>query len=71
MKYSKRFEVKDFTYAIPVSRFRNREFSTFEIIVSYLKDKVKLSNHQIAVILKRDDRTIWTVYNRAIKKKNG
>jgi len=28
-----------------------------------------LTYHEIAVITNRDDRTIWTVYNRAKKKR--
>ncbi len=39
-----------------------------ENIVFYLKDNVKLSYHEIAILLKRDDRTIWSTYQRAFKK---
>ena len=42
-----------------------------EAAVSYMKDSLDMTYHEIAVSLNRDDRTIWTVYNRAIKKKGG
>ena len=54
---------------IPLSIFTNRKFSALEVLVSYLKEKFSLTYHEIALLVKRDDRTIWTVYQRA-KKKN-
>ena len=42
-----------------------------ESVVFYMKDSLEMTYHEIAVSLNRDDRTIWTVYNRALKKKNG
>jgi len=53
---------------IPLSIFTNRKFSALEVLVSYLKEEFSLSYHEIAILLKRDDRTIWTVYQRAGKK---
>ena len=52
---------------IPCAIFTKR-LSTFESICKHLKESKGLTYHQIAVLLKRDDRTIWTVYNNAIKK---
>jgi DNA-directed RNA polymerase specialized sigma24 family protein len=40
-----------------------------ESVVFYMKDTLGLTYHEIAVELNRDDRTIWTVYNRAKSKK--
>jgi DNA-directed RNA polymerase specialized sigma24 family protein len=40
-----------------------------ESVVDYMKDSLGLSYHEIAKELNRDDRTIWTVYHRASKKK--
>ena len=56
-------------YSIPVSILKDRKLSVLENIVSYLKDTFGLTYHNIAVLLNRDDRTIWTVYQRAIKKR--
>ena len=55
-------------FFIPVSIFSNLKLSILEIIVKYLKEELNLNYHNIAVLLKRDDRTIWTVYNRSLKK---
>ena len=53
---------------IPLSIFTNRKLSALEVLVSYLKEEFSLTYHEIALLLKRDDRTIWTVYQRAGKK---
>ena len=53
---------------IPITSFSDRKFTIFESLVVYLKD-LGLKNHEIAVMLHRDDRTIWSVYNRAKRKK--
>ena len=54
---------------VPLSIFREKDLSILENLVSYLKLNLRLSFHQIAVLLQRDDRTIWTVYKRALKKR--
>lgn len=54
---------------IPPSIFRNTSLGVLEAIVDYLKTEKGLSFHDIAVLLDRDERNIWTVYNRAQKKK--
>ena len=56
-------------YHIPVSILQDRKLSVLENIVSYLKDTFGLTYHRIALLLNRNDRTIWTVYQRARKKK--
>ncbi len=66
-KQSKKFEVKETEYNITVSKFKD-ELSILETAVVYLKDQYNLSYHYIAELLQRDERTIWTVYNRAMKK---
>ena len=54
---------------IPSSIFLDRSISVLEAIVEYLKDEKKMSYHEIGVLLNRDDRTIWTCYNRVQKKR--
>ncbi|MBD3249451.1 hypothetical protein GF336_05380 [Candidatus Woesearchaeota archaeon] len=54
-------------YSIPISSI-NADLSLLESIVSYLRSHFNLSYHQISLLLKRDERTIWTVYSRAKKK---
>ncbi len=55
-------------YNVPVSALRDK-LSILEATVAYLKDQFKLSYHKIGELLQRDERTVWTVYNRAEKKK--
>jgi len=54
---------------IPVSAFADRSLSTLESVVGFIKD-IDYSNHEVALMLHLDDRTIWTVYDR-VKKKRG
>ena len=68
-KRKERLLVKDSKFFIPVSILQNRKFSVLEAIVSYLKDNFNLRYSEIAVLLNRDERNMWTVYNRAKKKK--
>jgi len=54
---------------IPSSIFKDRTLSVLEAMVEYLKEKQNLTYHQIALLLNRDERNIWTVYSRAKKKR--
>jgi hypothetical protein len=55
---------------IPTFVFKDRSVAVFESLVEYLKDHKGLTFHEIAVMLNRNDRTIWTVYKRSkIKRK--
>jgi len=69
-KLSSEFAIGDSKYFIPVEEISSRRFSVLESIVKFLKEKYSLSNNQIAKLLNRDSKTIWTVYARA-KKKEG
>ena len=53
---------------VPVSIFENKKLSVFEILVSYLKSNLSLKFSEIASLLNRDARTIWTVWSRARRK---
>ncbi|MBI2134818.1 hypothetical protein HYU09_02430 [Candidatus Woesearchaeota archaeon] len=69
-KLESKFVVEEISpYSIPAAILQDRNFSVLENVVSYLKDTFGLTYHKIAVLLSRDDRTIWTVYQRAIKKR--
>jgi uncharacterized protein (UPF0371 family) len=67
---SKKLSLDSSNYLIPVSVLCDRNISLFETMVEYLKEIKGLTYHEIAVLTNRDDRTIWTVYNRAKKKRN-
>ncbi|MBN2422617.1 hypothetical protein JXB41_05290 [Candidatus Woesearchaeota archaeon] len=55
---------------IPLQELSSAVFSVSELIVTYLKDTLKMKNSDIAHAIKRDERTIWTWYARVQKKKN-
>ena len=58
-------------YVVPAALFAERKLSVLETLAHYLQTTLKLSLHDIAVLLNRDDRTIWTVCSRARKKLGG
>ena len=59
------FQYKLSSHHIPVSIIRRRDVSVLEGIVEYLRDQHHLSFIQIAFMLNRSSKTIWTVYKRA------
>ena len=63
-KYKHQKEIKE----IPLSLFSNRKLGVLEVTVKYLKENNNLPNSEIAKILNRDERTISSTYNKAIKK---
>ncbi len=68
-KHPEPFKKLDYKYSVPTFIFSNKRFSVLENLCLYLKDHYKLSYHELAVLLNRDERTIWTAYNRAKKKR--
>jgi hypothetical protein len=59
-------DVKDLV--IPVSLLRSTSLTIFEAIVVHLHDTQDFSYHEIGELLARDERNIWTVHHRALKK---
>ncbi|MFC1691046.1 hypothetical protein ACFL0W_02585 [Nanoarchaeota archaeon] len=57
------------TRLVPTSIFKDRDVSVLEVLVEFLKEQQGLSFSEIAGLLNRDDRTIWTCYSRAKKKR--
>lgn len=53
---------------VPISIFDDKKH-VLESLVKYLKEDLGLSFHEIAMLLARDDRTIWTTYNNSKKMK--
>ena len=68
-KKSVSFAGKRARFVIPTAVLKNLDLSVLENIVVYLKEELDLAYHEIADVLKRDDRTVWSVYNKANKKK--
>jgi len=55
---------------IPLSVVTDRSISILEVVVEYLRDRAGFTNHEIAVMLNRSDKTVSTVYNRTRKKRS-
>lgn len=70
-KLESKFIIRKIKFEIPISIFFNRRFSPLESLVRYLKSKFSLKNHDIAILLNRDDTTIWTICNRLKRKYEG
>lgn len=56
---------------IPLQVLSDRKYSIFESAVKYLREEKGLNYAKIAKLTGRNERTIWTVYNRAAKKERG
>ena len=57
----------DTEFNLPVSLFCSK-LSILEASATYLKDNFNLSFHQIGALLQRSEKTVWTVYNRGLRK---
>ena len=55
-------------YTLPINILADRSRSILEHVCLYLKDTYGLKFCQIARIINRDERTVWTVYRRAKRK---
>jgi len=66
---AKSTETVDSSITLPTYIFRDRTLKPLEAVVEYLREHRQLTLHQIARLLNRDDRTIWTVYDRAKRKR--
>lgn len=61
--------IADSDIKIPVSLFSERKYAPLEVVVAFLKDSHNLTFAEIAVLLARSPKTVWTIYQR-IQKKN-
>jgi len=55
--------------SIPITIFTNK-LGGLEGLTKYLKENLGLTYHEIAELINRNDRTIWTAYNKSIKKQS-
>lgn len=58
------------TDAVPIEIFAG-DLAPAEALVKYLKENLSLRFTDMAKILNRDERGLWTSYHRALKKKKG
>lgn len=64
-------KVEDKKNLIPVDVFKNRKLSVLELTVKFLKENKNLKFSEIAKLINRDNRTIWSSYNNSLKKYKG
>ena len=66
-KQKEPIKVKETKIKLPISIFENKELTILESLIVYLKEK-EMKYSEIAEFLERNQRNIWTIYSRAIKK---
>lgn len=54
---------------VPLGVFATRQLSCLQALVAYLKENQKYSFSKISRLLNRDNRTIWTSYQQAKKRR--
>ncbi|PLW80161.1 hypothetical protein C0585_03985 [Candidatus Woesearchaeota archaeon] len=67
-KYSKKFLNKKSEYVLPYDVLQDDKYSILENIVTRLKTQYNLGFTKIGELIDRDPRTIWTIYQRSIKR---
>jgi len=67
-KLSKQFEEQETKITIPSTLFYNRTLSVLEHITKHLKENYDLNYTEIAKLLNRSPKTIWTTHQRTKKK---
>lgn len=63
------FQVYPSQLLIPIEIFQDRDYPILERLVRYLKEEQEIPVLKIAEMLDKSKSTIWTVYNRARRKK--
>lgn len=63
------FEEKETSITIPLTLFSDRTLSILEHMTKHLKENYELNYTDIATLLNRSPKTIWTVHQRARKKR--
>ncbi len=69
-KSPERLDLSNYSLVIPIKLFRDRNNSVLEVIVAHLHDHYKVSFKEIARLLCRNYKTVWTVYSKSRKKRN-
>jgi len=67
-KYPERLKETQSPYEIPINKLYSKKLSLLERICVFLKEQYNLTYHEIGFLLKRNERTIWTTYQRAKKR---
>jgi nucleoside-triphosphatase THEP1 len=62
--------VEESSEIVPVQILSNNNLTIFESLIKYLKETKEMRFSEISQALSRDQRNIWTVYNRTNQKTN-
>ena len=68
-KMKEPMEIKETKMFLPISIFKDERLTILESTIIYLREK-GMKYSEIAKLLERDQRNIWTIYSRAIRKRN-
>jgi hypothetical protein len=68
-KMPEKFKDIKHNITIPVSILKDRSLSVLENLVVYLKENYNFSFKKISLLIRRNNKTVWTVFNRAKKKR--
>ena len=63
-KMPEHLAVEESEFSFPLQILHDTSRGVVEAVVTWLHDSKGLTYHQIAVLMKRDDRSVWTAYNR-------
>jgi len=66
---SKKQDYNNKNLLIPSKILKDRTISSLEAITEFLKEERNLSYHEIGVLINRNERNVWTLYQRAKKKR--
>jgi hypothetical protein len=58
----------DTTIGVPLVLLRDRRFGMLENLVWYMRENLGMRYSRIAMLIRRDDRTVWTACMRAKRK---
>ncbi|MBD3163717.1 hypothetical protein GF323_00790 [Candidatus Woesearchaeota archaeon] len=67
-KFSGKFRPAISKHDFPAAIIKDRRYSVLESIVKFLREHHSLAYTRIAGLLNRDQRTVWTAYNRTKSK---
>jgi len=68
-KLRKRLDAETSTLFLPIDRFRGTPLSIMEVVVTELREGQNMRFSVMARLLNRDQRTLWTVYDRSKNKR--
>lgn len=55
---------------VPLTIFSSKKLGVLEALVKYLKEEEELSFKEISVLIKKDNKSLWSTYQKAAKKQS-